>query len=64
MAKKAPNTIVRCIDCKFATLMQWKKNPIIAACSKKNGDRDVARTQRVCEYYRENTNQEINITKM
>ena len=37
-----------CMNCLHATLFQRRNDPIISACGKKGGDRDVARAIRNC----------------
>lgn len=54
MAKKAPKkveeTLVSCMDCIHATLMQWGNDPIIAEC-KAHRCREVARFKRFCQQH-------------
>ncbi len=53
MAQKQ-ETFVKCMDCKWADLMQWFENPIVAQCNKRN-ERQVAATRRICKEYAERT---------
>lgn len=53
MAQKK-ETFVKCINCKWADLMQWFENPIVAQCNK-HDEREVAATKRVCNEYAERT---------
>lgn len=48
--KKSANRIVTCYECKFADLMQWWDNPIIANCAKKE-EREVAMSKRKCDMW-------------
>lgn len=52
--KQNDNTFVHCMDCKWAELMQWYDNPIIAECHRRN-DRQVAATKRICKEFAERT---------
>ncbi|MBP3373545.1 MAG: hypothetical protein J6L60_03310 [Bacteroidaceae bacterium] len=53
-SKQNENIFVCCINCKWAELMQWFENPIIANCKKKD-DRQVAATKRLCKEFAERT---------
>lgn len=54
MAKKKKETEfnVRCYDCHHAVLHQWDNNPVVAYCNKLK-TREVAKTPRKCEGYKE-----------
>lgn len=49
MAKKEKK-LVKCKDCKYASLMRWFKNPVIAECAIKH-ERFVAESNALCEDY-------------
>lgn len=49
-SKKDEETLVSCMDCTQATLMQWGNDPIIAEC-KARKDREVARFKRFCQQH-------------
>jgi hypothetical protein len=40
------------MNCKWAELMQWFENPVVAHCFKRK-DRQVAATRRLCKEYTE-----------
>lgn len=42
------------MSCKWAELMQWYQNPVVAQCTKR-GDRQVAATRRICKEYAHRT---------
>lgn len=48
----AANNMVQCINCKYATYMQWFKNPVIAEC-KILKERQVAEAKRICKEFKE-----------
>ena len=51
--------MVRCLDCKHGTYMQWYKNPIICRCEVLE-EKTVAESKRVCkDYERRNSEPEI-----
>ena len=43
----------KCYDCKYAELMQWFNNPVIAQCMVL-GRREVAQAKRRCEKFEQN----------
>ena len=45
------DSFVTCMTCKWATLMQWFENPVVAQCTAK-GDRQVAASRRICKEYK------------
>jgi len=47
-------TMVKCINCKYATYKQWFENPVIAFCHLKNS-REVAESNRSCKEYIQRT---------
>ncbi len=53
MAQKQ-ETFVKCINCKWADLMQWMENPIIAQCNIRD-ERQVAASKRICKEFIERT---------
>lgn len=42
--------LIRCVDCKYAQLMQWWDNPVIAQCTLRD-EREVAMSRRLCASY-------------
>ena len=50
--KQTEQTFVQCLNCKWAELMQWFENPVVAHCYKIK-DRQVAATRRLCKEYTE-----------
>ena len=47
---------VRCLECRYATFMQWFENPIVAQCSQLE-ERMVAQSNRICKLYSPSGNQ-------
>lgn len=58
MAKVKSTSLVQCMDCINSTLFQRFENPIIARCEV-NGERDVARSKRICVNYRHTAEKKI-----
>lgn len=50
MAAQKDYKMVRCIDCKHGSYMQWMQNPIICECECLN-ERFVAESRKVCQLY-------------
>lgn len=56
MAKKQtrnPQSVHRCADCGFAKLLHWDRDPLIAECEKKYGERFVANAATYCDGWEE-----------
>ncbi|MGM9674690.1 MAG: hypothetical protein ACI3X9_04390 [Bacteroidaceae bacterium] len=49
--KTNQDPFVSCMECRWATLMQWYENPVVAQCAVK-GDRQVAASRRICKEYK------------
>lgn len=47
------HTLIKCIECEHAALMQRDRNPIIAACGIRGGVRYVAEFRRVCADFKQ-----------
>lgn len=54
LTKKNEKTLGSCMECAYATLMQWGEDPIIADC-KAFESREVARPRRYCARYEQTT---------
>lgn len=52
------NEMIRCIDCKNGTYMQWFKNPIICKCAVLE-EKMVAESRRICNDFEERNGEPV-----
>lgn len=55
MASDKNKDMVRCIDCKHGTYLQWFQNPVICVCHMRDEERFVAAARRLCFQFEKGT---------